>query len=422
MSASLGVRGSDARRGAQPDPTPAREPALTGLRGVAALMVVGTHAAFATGYVTHGYLGATTARLEIGVALFFVLSGFLLFRPWVRASAQGRPGPSLRHYGHRRVRRIVPAYLITVIAVYEIYTVFTPEPNPGQSWEGLFRHLTFTQIYTGDYAAVVLHPGLSQMWSLAVEASFYVALPALAFFVLRVMCRGRWQSRRALAGVALVAAVSPVWLVVVAAADVLPNSAAMWLPAHLIWFAAGMALAVLATVGARCSAIIAVPVAVALYLAVSTPIGGTFDIPYPAWTPLVKSLMYAMIAALVVAPVALGRRDWYSKVLGSRPMAWLGEISYEIFLVHVVVMALTMRLVLGWSLFTGSTVGLFGATLAITIPVAWLLHRVTRPQVNARSAGSSAESARPLCDDASFSSGLSSAAVLPDPLGRNTGS
>ena len=56
------------------------------------------------------------------------------------------------------------------------------------------------------------------------------------------MCRGRWQPRRALAGVAVVAAVSPVWLVVVAAADVLPNSAAMWLPAHLIWFAAGMAL------------------------------------------------------------------------------------------------------------------------------------------------------------------------------------
>ena len=51
-----------------------RDPALTGIRAVAALLVVGTHAAFATGKLTHGYVGAVYARLEIGVALFFVLS------------------------------------------------------------------------------------------------------------------------------------------------------------------------------------------------------------------------------------------------------------------------------------------------------------------------------------------------------------
>ena len=196
-----------------------REPALTGLRAVAAILVVSTHAAFATGYLTHGYLGTMYARLEIGVAIFFVLSGFLLFRPWVRAAAQGRPGPSVRRYGRRRLRRIVPAYLITVVAVYEVYTVFTPEPNPGQSWEGLLRHLTFTQIYTGDYLVTVLHPGLSQMWSLAVEVSFYLALPALAFLVLRVLGRGQWQPARALAGIAVLAAVSPLWLAVVIGTD-----------------------------------------------------------------------------------------------------------------------------------------------------------------------------------------------------------
>ena len=66
-----------------------RNPALTGMRAVAALLVVATHAAFATGKLTHGYVGAIYARLEIGVALFFVLSGFLLFRPWVVAAATG---------------------------------------------------------------------------------------------------------------------------------------------------------------------------------------------------------------------------------------------------------------------------------------------------------------------------------------------
>lgn len=426
MSASLGER-----CGAAPatpcsatrpcEAGPSRDPALTGLRAVAALLVVGTHAAFATGYLAHGYLGGIYARLEIGVAIFFVLSGFLLFRPWVRAAAHGGRAPSVGRYSRHRFRRIVPAYLVTVIAAFEIYTVFTPGPNPGQTWHGLLRYLTFTQIYEDDYLVTMLHSGLSQMWSLAVEVSFYIALPALAYLILRVLCRGQWRPGRALTGIAILAAVSPIWILAVPMLDGLPSSAGMWLPAHLAWFAGGMALAVAEVSGARCPALFAIPVAVALYLTVSTSLGGTLAGPDPVWTPVVKSLLYAVIATLAVAPVALGR-DSYTRVLASRPMVWLGEISYEIFLVHVVVMALTMDLVLRWPLFTGSMPSLIVATLAITVPVAWLLHRVTRPQTSARNDGSSAASALPRCEAASFSAGVSSAAVLSDPVGRKTGS
>ena len=49
--------------------------------------------------------------MEIGVPIFFVLSGFLLFRPWVRATAAGRDWPSVRRYAWHRVRRIMPAYV-----------------------------------------------------------------------------------------------------------------------------------------------------------------------------------------------------------------------------------------------------------------------------------------------------------------------
>ncbi|AFM18461.1 putative acyltransferase [Mycolicibacterium chubuense NBB4] len=415
MSASTGVPRSRVPAGRQTAP---RDPALTGLRTVAALSVVGTHAAFATGYLNHGYLGAMYARMDMGVAVFFVLSGFLLFRPWVRAAADGKPAPSVLRYSRHRMRRIVPAYAVTVVAAFEIYTVFTPGPNPAQSLYGLLRYLTFTQIYTDNYLGTLLHPGLSQMWSMAVEVSFYIALPAIASLLLR----GPWRPGRVLAGLAALAAVTPAWLMLADLTDVLPNSAGMWLPGHLAWFVGGMALAVLQTIGARCPAIVAVPVAGILYLAVSTSIGGAIVGPDPWWVPTVKAVLYAVIATLAVAPPALAGRDSYSRLLASKPLVWLGEISYEIFLVHVAVMALTMHLVLGWPIFTGSMPGLMTVTLALTIPAAWLLHRTTRPQTSARSAGSSAESARPRCEAASFSSGLSSAAVRLEPAGKNTGS
>ncbi len=193
------------------------------MRAVAALLVVGTHAAFATGQLTHGYLGGIYARLEIGVAIFFVLSGFLLFRPWVLAAASGTPPPQLTRYTRNRLRRIMPGYLVAVLATFAVYTVFTPGPNPGQTWDGLLRYLTLTQVYTDNFLATYLHPGLSQMWSLAVEVSFYAVLPGLAYVLLRVRRPIAWRPVRTLTGLAALGAVAPAWLLIAHTTDALPK-------------------------------------------------------------------------------------------------------------------------------------------------------------------------------------------------------
>ncbi len=159
---------------------------LDGYRAVAALMVVLTHVAFSTGVVvTAGTWGHLLGRLDFGVALFFLMSGFLLYRPWARAAFDATPRPSLRRYAIRRAARILPLYWVVVV----VTLLVLPEIQPvgtDQWW----KHLLALQIYLPGGAI----EGLSQTWSLCTEISFYVALPVLA--VLAGSGRGRDPWRR----------------------------------------------------------------------------------------------------------------------------------------------------------------------------------------------------------------------------------
>ncbi len=356
---------------------------------MAALLVMLTHAAYTTGKYTHGYAGLVYSRAEIGVPIFFVLSGFLLFGPWVKASAAAGAAPagdisryappSVRRYAWHRVRRIMPAYVVTVLAAYLLYHFRTAGPNPGHTWEGLFRNLTLTQIYTDNYLYSFLHQGLTQMWSLAVEVAFYVVLPLLAYLLLVVLCRRRWRPSMLLAGLGGLALLTPAWLILVHTTDFLPDAARLWLPTYLLWFIGGMVLAALQPLGVRAYALACIPLAVICYFIVSTPIAGEpTTSPAELREALVKAGFYAVISTLMVAPLALGDRGLYARFLGSRPMVFLGEISYEIFLIHLLTMELVMVEIVRYPIYTGSMWMLFLVTFVVTVPLAWLLHRFTR--------------------------------------------
>ncbi|MGV0717419.1 acyltransferase [Mycolicibacterium sp. XJ662] len=372
-------RGVDAQGGLESISRPERVASLTGIRAVAALLVMATHAAYTTGKYPQGYVGLVYSRMEIGVPIFFVLSGFLLFGAWVKAAAEDRPPPSSRRYAWRRVRRIMPAYVVTVLAAYLVYHFRTAGPNPGHTWEGLFRNLTLTQIYTDHYLYSFLHQGLTQMWSLAVEVAFYAVLPLLAWLLLVVLCRRRWRPGLLMVGLGALALISPAWLVLVHTTDFLPDGAALWLPTYLMWFIGGMVLAALQPLGVRAYALACVPLAVVCYFIVSTPIAGEpTTSPTELREALAKTVFYAVIATLMVAPLALGDRGLYSRFLASRPMVFLGEISYEIFLIHLITMELVMVEIVRYPIYTGSVFWLFVITFIVTVPLSWLLHRFTR--------------------------------------------
>jgi peptidoglycan/LPS O-acetylase OafA/YrhL len=69
---------------------------------------------------TGSWIGDYTARLDIGVTVFFLISGFLLYRPFVLARFHEAQPVRGRDFARRRLLRIVPAYwlALTVLAIY----------------------------------------------------------------------------------------------------------------------------------------------------------------------------------------------------------------------------------------------------------------------------------------------------------------
>src|ERR1700761_720786 len=137
-------------------------PAVEGMRACAAIGVVITHVAFDTGH-SNGIDGRLFGRFDLAVAVFFALSGFLLWRSHAAAARGLASRPSAGHYLRSRVVRIMPAYLVAVVV---ILTLLPDGNHPNLTvWLG---HLSLNQVYV----ALTLTHGLTPMWSLSGEVTF----------------------------------------------------------------------------------------------------------------------------------------------------------------------------------------------------------------------------------------------------------
>ena len=116
MSASNVTAGADESvpEALSPPPGNPRFPLFDGLRAIAATLIVLHHAVFASGYSNTGALGRWTFNFALGVPIFFAISGFLLYRPFVAGQMGGSGAPNTGRFYRRRVLRIVPAYWVAL--------------------------------------------------------------------------------------------------------------------------------------------------------------------------------------------------------------------------------------------------------------------------------------------------------------------
>jgi len=338
-------------------------PAVEGMRACAAMGVVVTHVAFQTGH-SSGVTGRLFGRFDLAVAVFFALSGFLLWRGHAAAARDLGSRPRTGHYLRSRVVRIMPAYLVAVVVILSLL----PDSDHASLTVWL-ANLTLTQIYV----PLTLTGGLTQMWSLSVEVSFYLALPVLALLARRLPVTAR------VSVIAVLGALSWAWGWVPLAPAGSGINPLNWPPAFFSWFAAGMLLAEWAYSGiglphrlARHRVPMAV-VAVLAYLVAASPLAGPEGlIPGTAPQFAVKTAMGSLVAFALVAPLVLDRPDTPHRVLGTTTMVTLGRWSYGLFIWHLAALAMVFP-VLGTFPFTGR----MAEVLVLTLVFGWAIAAVS---------------------------------------------
>jgi peptidoglycan/LPS O-acetylase OafA/YrhL len=360
----------------QPRPAAPRFELIDSLRALAAGSVFLYHLA-AVRPTLPAVVGKLFRHGNAGVVLFFLISGFLLYRPFVAARAgQGRP-VRVRDFYVRRVLRIVPAYwlALTLLALYPGL------PDFGHRW---WQFYALGQIYDPH----TTFAGIGPAWSLCIEASFYLVLPLYAVVMDRALA-GTPARRRtpvelaALAGLAALSAGLHQWIHQQGAS----GNLGFTLPGTFYLFAVGMGVAVMhvhwQATGSAALARLArwAPAcwlaAAALYVGLSLTISAqTLGSVHP---------VYALVALLILAPAVAGPRGRAARALAWRPLALAGLISYAFYLWHQPILFQLARHV--------HAVGLLGlSAAALTIGVACLSYvLVERP---AQRRGRSALAAR----------------------------
>ena len=353
-----------------------RFPLFDSLRAIAALSILFFHVAFVMRGFTQPGFSRVLAQLNIGVPIFFLISGFLLYRPFASARFSGAPAPALVPYAIRRLARIVPAYwvAVTLVALWlGIQGVFTPH--------GLLTYYGFTQVYDAHTLITVdVRGGLGHTWTLCVEMSFYVLLPLWALVQRRLPVRSprQFAVTEALPLLAMFAAgVAWNYTQIQSTGGIVaftPKIAT--LPDYLDHFALGMGLAVASVVLAShrhqplpVRVVVRAPwvpwLAAAAAFVVLCVIGSSITSVDAEAT---RHVIRGFVALCLLLPAVFGDTESGAvrRVLADRRLQWVGLVSYSLYLWHLPIVSKLqgagVRGAVGW---VGFTVVSIAACLAV---------------------------------------------------------
>lgn len=313
--------------------------ALDGYRGLAAAMIVVYH--------TYEYsmdwhpryqrefsglahpVAMLFQNLDVGVSLFFVLSGALLFRPFARSLLDASSLPSIRAFFRRRVLRIVPVYYVALLVLWPFTALGRPD-----AWCDLVEHLTFTHIFDMPHVTDII--GVE--WSLADEMIYYLFIGVFGVVVARFCRRLATPAARfrllagLLAAGAMIGAAYRFWCAAT-------NPTSTWGTFNPLSrfdaFAFGMLVALVA---ARWPGLVASRTpAIALRAGGFALIVVAMALRSATWAMYlyVHSLASAGFALILLVSVAGPATAPWERFFGSRPLGWLGAISYSLYLWHL---------------------------------------------------------------------------------------
>ncbi|WP_234785102.1 acyltransferase family protein [Mycolicibacterium elephantis] len=386
-------------------PAPRTTGRIIGLDGARGLSAVGV----AVMHVAGNFSPNTAAQTKIGIVgmsliFFFVLSGFLLFLPYVRRlteDAAVATAPSARNFAIHRFARIVPGYLVIfLLCNYVFGVVYVANPTEQalgtdagtgtitDPWQ-LLANLTLVQTYIPEY----VFTGLNPSWSLTLEFAFYTSLPlaAVVLFAMR---------RRTSARPLLLAASLPVLFIAIGFIGKLllplvsnyfgvtdpemmqwgPNWVSVYLRSFLVNadnFAFGMLAAVVvvaiergtvresAARRVRPVSALALPVVLAVSLALIA-LGNMFGTSGMA-------IASALVILVIVAPLSCGQRSRIGEGLELAPFLFVGKVSLSLYLLHFPTMLMLHR----FGLLAGDSLGGMCLNIVVVLAVTLAVSAVT---------------------------------------------
>ena len=300
-------------------------PFIDGLRAIAILTVVGSHISLP------GFSGGF-----VGVDIFFVISGYLIINQIAEDIENKRF--SILDFATRRTFRILPAFLLVMVVCLALSTTIFMQAEPKDFAESFFLSaIMFANhhflSHTGYFDMAAVTKPLLHMWSLAVEEQFYLLAPLTLLAMTATTANMKPENRRRtwIAVTFALGIVSFVACVVFTYPSIRPNVSFYIMPTRGWEFILGGAVPAFAAVVRRLPAFVnkslVIAGAAAIVLAV---LCFDADMLYPfywAAGPVIGAT--SIIIAGLIEP-----RNVVARVLATKPMVWIGLVSYPWYLWH----------------------------------------------------------------------------------------